>query len=325
LAVNDEGRLVFVPEGNDAETFIEIVNDENVSYRSRHGLLALRVVIDQTTVTGRGPKDRITAEKFQGEARGTSFRELTIVPLGEQTNLLVRIAPSVRYFYIDRSSPEVFDSFERDGMVFLRGTFSEADVAKMAATLAENPSARVSRLTKNVEAEVFLQDRNLKALLNKIFTRGERSEGFHLTTYSSNTLRKTDPVGTVWHVDYPYHDLPYPYPDGQPLGVQVNVALTDFTVENGATMYVPGSHRSHRFPGPDVERYNVRHMVVPKGTIIIYRGDVWHAQGVNRTDKPRSALLANFAPLFVPAKSTSVVRDCSFTSFVVNDGKLIYR
>ena len=217
------------------------------------------------------------------------------------TNLkVVAIAPKVDA--VATSTPEVdlVQTFLRDGVVYLKSSVSEEDVAAACEVLLSSKHSRVSKLLmRSPTFGKFLQDSGMKELLDKIFP-----DGHHLTSYSSNTLRKGVDA-RFWHVDYPYHDLPSPYPL-EVVGVQVNFALTDFTVENGATLYVPRSHNHGRFPTNDallgVDAPTVKHMVVPKGTIIIYRGDTWHTQGINLTDQPRCALLANFSPLSFPPK-----------------------
>jgi hypothetical protein len=213
------------------------------------------------------------------------------------TNLEVCEVCEPRFFNGNATVGDMLKSFQRNGIIFLQGSVADQDLKTAMEVLLAEQSSRVSKLlTRNEVFAKFLQNPKLKNLLDLLFP-----EGHHLTTYSSNSVVKgNDKV--FWHTDYPYHDIYGIYPD-ELLGVQVNFALTDFTVDNGATMYVPQSHLRHRFPEPFLDKNcNVEHMVVPKGTIIIYRGDLWHSQGINNTDQVRSVLLANFSPLKVPAK-----------------------
>jgi ectoine hydroxylase-related dioxygenase (phytanoyl-CoA dioxygenase family) len=59
------------------------------------------------------------------------------------------------------------------------------------------------------------------------------------------------------------------------------VALTDFTIDNGATLVVPGSHRwpLDRVPA----RHEVFSAVMPKGAALLYLGSTIHAAGANAT------------------------------------------
>lgn len=192
------------------------------------------------------------------------------------------------------------EKFLRDGFVVLKGSSTNEELRLAREELLKSKHTRVSELfaLHSCYAD-FLRDPVLVDLLSKIYT----GKPFHLTTYSSNTLHKCRSE-TFWHVDYPYHDIAGVYPDTI-LGVQVIYALNDFTAENGATMYIPQSFNSHAFPLPEhinSRRDQIKQMTMPKGSILVYRGDLWHSQGINTTDEPRAALLANFSPLDIPAK-----------------------
>ncbi len=73
-------------------------------------------------------------------------------------------------------------------------------------------------------------------------------------------------------------------------------------------MYFPFSYNTKEFPRKDspYAKQNIQYITVKKGSIILFRGDLWHSQGINITDNPRVAILANFSPLKVPAKDDIV-------------------
>jgi len=198
------------------------------------------------------------------------------------------------------SQPEI--DFLKNGFAIFQGSNNEIDIDLAKSELLKHKKSRVSKLLNlNPVFATFLQDPTLKILLDLVYP-----EGYHLTTYSSNTLRNSDSNKIFWHVDYPYHNIRDQYPQNI-LGVQVIYALNEFTVENGGTMYIPKSFQAGSFP--TLEQINkhsheIKTVVAPKGSVIIYRGDLWHTQGVNKTSEPRSALLANFSPLSVPAKDS---------------------
>jgi len=75
--------------------------------------------------------------------------------------------------------------------------------------------------------------------------------------------------------------------------------LDDFTVENGATRVVPGSHRSGKHPKDALEDAAQRHpqeiqLTAPSGTVIVFNSHLWHAGGLNQTDSPRHGMLAYY-------------------------------
>ena len=111
-----------------------------------------------------------------------------------------------------------------------------------------------------------------------------------------------------WHTDdghislTPPHDL---------LGVSTFWALDDTTVENGATEVLPGSHRwsETEFPGvlrdqdfatgADVAGDPGSHpdavkVIMPAGSLMIARGDLWHRGGANRSDTARCLITPQY-------------------------------
>jgi len=188
----------------------------------------------------------------------------------------------------------LYYKFKKEGIVTWQGNLDNIEEARNKILIEKH--TRISNLFYDELFVTFLKDETLKYLLDKIY-----NQKYHLTTYSSNTLRKEDKDGRFFHVDYPYHNIKSPYPD-EILGIQVIYALDDFTIENGATMYIPESYKAHKFPNNEIVYQSIRYITVKKGEIIFYRGDIWHSQGINLTENPRVAILANFSPLNILAK-----------------------
>ena len=91
------------------------------------------------------------------------------------------------------------------------------------------------------------------------------------------------------------------WPEARRPGVELTVscmfALTDFTVENGATVVVPGSHLVETSTSRSVEGAAVdrpAHAVMPAGSGMIYSGKVVHGAGQNRSDSWRYGLHVSF-------------------------------
>lgn len=81
---------------------------------------------------------------------------------------------------------------------------------------------------------------------------------------------------------------------GLEMVISVMWSLTDFTMENGATQVVPGSHR-HISMGEDIDKSNVQQAVMPKGSALFYLGSTVHSAGENRSDSARMGLINTYS------------------------------
>jgi ectoine hydroxylase-related dioxygenase (phytanoyl-CoA dioxygenase family) len=80
---------------------------------------------------------------------------------------------------------------------------------------------------------------------------------------------------------------------GMELQISTNWALTDFTLENGATRVIPGSHQ-WKEPGHSTED-GVVQAAMPKGSVLAYLGSVMHGGGANATNRPRMGLVNTYS------------------------------
>ncbi|WP_395140598.1 phytanoyl-CoA dioxygenase family protein [Armatimonas sp.] len=75
--------------------------------------------------------------------------------------------------------------------------------------------------------------------------------------------------------------------------------LDDFTLTNGATRVVPGSHNSGKAPQEELASPTDTHpqeqlILGSAGTVVIFNSHTWHGGTLNHTDKPRRALHSYF-------------------------------
>jgi hypothetical protein len=76
------------------------------------------------------------------------------------------------------------------------------------------------------------------------------------------------------------------------------VMLDDFTVENGATYLLSGSHLSASKP-EDAHFFRAAERAIgAAGSVLIFDSRLWHAAGPNLTDRPRRALTLTFTSPF---------------------------
>ena len=93
----------------------------------------------------------------------------------------------------------------------------------------------------------------------------------------------------------PHFDAGF-YPSPRPRlchAVSTIWALDPFTEENGGTIVWPGSHKwaDGRKPADDDAHFATE---MPAGSAIVFHGDLWHAGGANRSDKPRLGLTPQY-------------------------------
>ena len=81
--------------------------------------------------------------------------------------------------------------------------------------------------------------------------------------------------------------------------INMLVMVDAFTLENGATHVLSGSHRLDSKPQDDVFRSLSERLVGPAGSIVLFDSNLWHAAGSNMSNAPRCALTLSFSRAFV--------------------------
>lgn len=115
-------------------------------------------------------------------------------------------------------------------------------------------------------------------------------------TLSSLLARSLRPycVAQELHVDVARDSVDWPL-------VGFILMLDEFRVDNGATRFVPGSHRWLSAPEDDdvdvrADRADQVLACGPAGSLLIFNGSTWHGHTANRSDAPRRSLQGAFIP-----------------------------
>jgi hypothetical protein len=130
-------------------------------------------------------------------------------------------------------------------------------------------------------------------------------EEFLISNFTANIARpgsKSMPV----HSD---QAIVMPAPWAHPWALNIIWALTDVRAENGATLYLPGSHRfTDRSQVPNDPLPLMRPFEAPAGSIIAMEGRMWHTSGANVTADEDRALLFGYytAPFLRPQVNHNV-------------------
>ena len=101
------------------------------------------------------------------------------------------------------------------------------------------------------------------------------------------------------HVDYPYWAMSSPFPRYPILEIQVIWMMEDFTADNGAPLFAAGTQNLATKPDKRKFERTAEKITGTAGTAIFSHGLCWHDTSLNKSDRPRVSLLANYTPQYV--------------------------
>jgi ectoine hydroxylase-related dioxygenase (phytanoyl-CoA dioxygenase family) len=82
--------------------------------------------------------------------------------------------------------------------------------------------------------------------------------------------------------------------NGYLASINVFIAISEFTVDNGSTLVVPGSHQKTESPDRDSLARDAVALTCPAGTMIVFDSTLWHASGRNVSGFDRLAINHQF-------------------------------
>ncbi len=88
-----------------------------------------------------------------------------------------------------------------------------------------------------------------------------------------------------------HRDLPYQhFVSSRPLALNALFCMDEFTLDNGATLVLPATHKQEAFPSEEMVRRHAIPIAAPRGSFIVLDCMVYHSGGVNRTGRERRAV-----------------------------------
>ncbi len=84
-----------------------------------------------------------------------------------------------------------------------------------------------------------------------------------------------------------------------PLMINMLIMLDDFTLENGATYLLKGSHKLESKPSKEVFYEKSSRAIGKRGDVLFFDSNMWHAAGLNTTSKKRRAFTITFTKPFM--------------------------
>ena len=211
----------------------------------------------------------------------------------------------------DRSSPsqEIMDTLERDGGVIVERFLEPAVVDRLVGDFTPHLEGAEWCNTEDGDPEdkfFGLKTKRLHGLLGRSAALGEvlidplllamcerflepSCRAYRVSTAELIALGPGEATQSFHRDADSWKYLPQPRRE---LLVSANIALTDFTEDNGATVVVPKSHRwpRERRVTPD----EIARAVMPRGSVLLYSGDVLHSGGANHTDEIRIGLYIGY-------------------------------
>lgn len=176
---------------------------------------------------------------------------------------------------VDQVASELQPFFDATGQNF-EDNFNGYSTRRLASTLAYSSTAAD-----------LIEQTHVLALLDQILLP-------HCSNYrigsSTGIEIHAGEKAQVLHQDDVIYPIRIP---GIDLQVSVMWALTEFTVENGATHVVPGSHRAE-CEGSYVDAPSMQ-ATMNRGSALFYLGPTWHGGGANRSTAPRMGLVTTYA------------------------------
>jgi ectoine hydroxylase-related dioxygenase (phytanoyl-CoA dioxygenase family) len=107
----------------------------------------------------------------------------------------------------------------------------------------------------------------------------------------------------ILHRDDSVYPVPEPHP---PLVVNTMWPLDEFTAENGATRFIPGSHAWPPGRRPAADDPVVQAVMSP-GSAMFYLGSLWHGGGANQTAQPRLGVILEYAAGWLRQQENNVL------------------
>lgn len=201
--------------------------------------------------------------------------------------------------------PVLAERLDRDGYVVIPGVLAAAEVASMRSRLAELHAAEGARAGVEVHQEAgtdrlanlvdkgacfraCLGEPRVLALVDRVLGGDWRLSAFNSRAAVPGAGRQG--LHVDWHA---------PVAPGDWQVCNSIWLLDDFSVANGATRVVPGSHRWRRMPGeamldPSADHPGQVVVAAPAGSVVVFNSHLWHGGTLNRSGESRRAVFAYF-------------------------------
>jgi ectoine hydroxylase-related dioxygenase (phytanoyl-CoA dioxygenase family) len=204
---------------------------------------------------------------------------------------------------VDSQTPAAhLDRLARDGYTVVEDAFDPAladalvaEIDRLAHELGEGPGKNIFEGFKTVRVYNLLARGKLFEQIPVHprvlpLVEGVLDSGCLVSSLSSIAIGPGE-VAQPIHADDMVIPLPRPH---VPIVCNTMWALTDFTAENGATRVLRGTHQARENPELGRAYEEAVPAEMPRGSVLVFNGSVWHGGGANRTGARRVGLAMNY-------------------------------
>jgi ectoine hydroxylase-related dioxygenase (phytanoyl-CoA dioxygenase family) len=198
--------------------------------------------------------------------------------------------------FVDKLRSRALDIYEIQEKEFGRDSLREINDHDLARNLVDYDPIYME----------LIEDKFINSITKKIL--GE----VNVLSLSNAIINRSDEVScqSRWHRDFPYQN----FLSDEILGLNVFIALDDFTEDNGSTIVVPFSNRFKELPTDKyLEKHSVK-AICPKGSIIIFDSMLLHQSGFNKSGNTRVGLNLNYVRPFIKQQYHNIETQYSKTS-----------
>lgn len=190
----------------------------------------------------------------------------------------------------------LLDILATEGVTIVPSVLSQDQVVELRNELeravAEDALRYPDVFDKGMVHNCMVRGTNMASLLDNPVMNDYLNNAFSDTcivyAYQSSSLSPNQGnYGSRVHVDSPRFIPDYV------TNLGVIFPLDDFTVENGATYYLPRSHRTVELPTDEFFYANAKRAFCRAGDMILFNGRLVHAAGFNSTSRTRHSLTIN--------------------------------
>lgn len=191
---------------------------------------------------------------------------------------------------------QFIQKYNKEGMVIIDNVLDTGTIQRLKVQLEEaisNESIYHGSINHNDHGMVLCCAKYGGELLGifeneDIFSPFEAILGENCIVYS-NTSSSMPPGGSNFsgriHID-----CPIDFPQDYHLRMLSLIALDDFTESNGATLFMPESHRLKIKPTEEEFYEKSTSLKAKAGSVLYWNPKIWHAGGFNKTSKWRHAI-----------------------------------